>query len=377
VERRRDGSRRLIAHPDPSVLPAGDTQTNSITELRDRPAAEFVKLVLADEKLMARIRAGNSILFMAAGQEYFGSARKLTRPGLPDWVIAVIIPVNDVMGGVYANDRRAFWIGLTCLVAVTVLAVRLARRVARPLRQLTREAHAIGRLELSAKTDAPSRIKEVAQLASSMSDMKSSLRSFQKFVPIDVVREIVITATEARLGGKPALLTMFFSDIADFTAIAESMKPEEVVAHVGEYLGEMSEVILAGQGTVDKFIGDGIMAFWGAPKDNASHATDACRTALQCQQRLAELRIRWRIAGKPELRARIGLHTGPVIVGNIGSEKRLNYTAIGDSVNLTSRIEGLNKFYGTEILISFNLPHCRREQHRRPTGGQRSRQGPP
>jgi adenylate cyclase len=145
---------------------------------------------------------------------------------------------------------------------------------------------------------------------------------------------------------------MFFSDVADFTAMAEGMEPEALVSHIGEYLGEMSGVIHARGGTLDKFIGDGIMAFWGAPRENPHHARQACSAALQCQRALERLRTRWRLAERPELRARIGLHTGPVIVGNIGSENRLNYTAVGDSVNLTSRLEGLNRFYGTQILIS-------------------------
>src|SRR5262249_30641610 len=155
-----------------------------------------------------------------------------------------------------------------------------------------------GRLELQARADNPSRIEEVSRLTTSMSDMKSSLRSFQKFVPSDVVREIVVSATEARIGGQRATLTMFFSDIADFTTTAEGTKPEELVEHLGEYLGQMSDVILGGQGTVDKFIGDGIIAFWGAPRPNENHARDACRAALQCQRVLARLRQRWKQDGK-------------------------------------------------------------------------------
>ncbi len=352
VERRLDGSFRLIAHPDLAMLPGDTKEQTLLSQLRDPKAAGFVQALLKLPDRRAFVVAGKNLIFSAEGKKYFGSTREMNGAGQPPWIIAVIIPVKEIMGGVYANDRRAFWLGLACLALTAWAAVLVARRVAEPLRHLTREARAIGRLDLTAGTEPRSRVEEVARLASSMSEMKSSLRSFQKFVPVDIVRQLVTTASEARLGGQRATLTMFFSDVADFTAMAEGMSPEALVAHVGQYLGEMSEVIQAGGGTVDKFIGDGIMAFWGAPRANPEHASAACATALRCQRALARLRERWRQAGKPELRARIGLHTGPAVVGNIGSETRLNYTAIGDSVNLTSRLEGLNKFYGTEILLS-------------------------
>jgi adenylate cyclase len=353
VERRRDGGRKLIAHPDPNVLPAEtNSGPNALTELRDQRAAAFMRTVLANEQSLRRVLGGTSVKFEADDQQFFGGARRLMLPGQPTWAIGVVIPVNDVMAGVYRNDRRAFWLGLICLALTAAITVAVARRVSEPLRALTREAQAIGRLELRANSATVSRVTEVATLANSMADMKSSLRSFQKFVPADVVRDIVTSATEARLGGQRATLTLFFSDIRDFTAMAEQMTPEALVSHVGQYLGEMSEVIQRAGGTVDKFIGDGIMAFWGAPRENQHHASHACRAALECQRCLAGLRQAWLQSGRPPLHARIGLHTGSVIVGNIGSESRLNYTALGDGVNLTSRLEGLNKFYGTEILLS-------------------------
>jgi adenylate cyclase len=349
VERRGDGVLRLIAHPDPSALPASGTETNGLRNLPDRAVAAFEQAEMTNEAAHASSITKGTFTFVADGRTLFGSARELAQP---PWTIGVIIPVQDVMGGVYRNDQWEFWIGLTCLTFSAFFAVRVARRVAEPLRQLTREAQAIGRLELDSKTGTVSRIEEVSLLANSMTEMKSSLRSFQKFVPADVVRDLVLSATEARLGGRRATLTLLFSDVADFTAMAERMEPEALVAHIGEYLGEMSEVIHARSGTLDKFIGDGIMAFWGAPRENPAHAREACAAAWQCQRALMRLRGKWRLMHRPELRARIGLHTGTVIVGNIGSENRLNYTAVGDSVNLTSRLEGLNRFYGTEILIS-------------------------
>src|SRR5262249_36317373 len=120
----------------------------------------------------------------------------------------------------------------------------------------------------------------------------------------------------------------------------------------GDYLQTLSEQILASGGTVDKYIGDAIMAFWGAPVDLPRHALAACTAAVRNQQALAVLRGRWLSEGKPPFHMRIGIHTGDVVVGNIGSARRLNYTVIGDAVNLASRLEGLNKYYGTQTLIS-------------------------
>ena len=352
VERRTDGARRLIAHPDPALLPQSATETNALAFARDPVAAAFVEQVMMSEARLQGVLGGKILSFDAQDQGYFGSVRRFEHAGDPPWAIGLIIPRDDVMATVHMNDRRAFWIGLGCLTLTALVAVRVARRIAEPLRQLSREARAIGRLELQHTPDGGSRVEEVAHLTSSFAEMKMNLRSFQKFVPADVVRELVTTAQEAKLDGRHATLTMFFSDVAGFTSIAEQMKAESLVKHVGEYLGAMSDVILAEKGTVDKFIGDGIMAFWGAPRANPIHALDACRAALECQRILGHLRERWRMDGKPVLHTRIGLHTGEVIVGNIGSERRLNYTVIGDSVNLTSRIEGLSKFYGTEILLS-------------------------
>jgi adenylate cyclase len=182
--------------------------------------------------------------------------------------------------------------------------------------------------------------------------MKTSLRSFRKYVPADLVALLMASGQEAELGGERRSLTIYFSDIANFTSISESMDPEKLVDHLGEYLQVLSDQILATGGTVDKYIGDAIMAIWGAPLERPDHALAACTAALRNQQALSELCARWTKEGKPPLQARIGIHTGEAVVGNIGSSNRMNYTVIGDTVNLASRLEGLNKFYGTQILIS-------------------------
>jgi adenylate cyclase len=157
---------------------------------------------------------------------------------------------------------------------------------------------------------------------------------------------------KVRLGGERRRLTLFFSDLAGFTTLSESLEPEVVVQLLNEYLSVMTEIILEEHGTVDKYEGDAIMAFWGAPLPLEDQALRACRTALQQQAALANLNQRFLAKGWPRLHCRIGLHTGEAVVGNLGSAKRFDYTVIGDTVNLASRLEGLNKFYGTFIMAS-------------------------
>jgi adenylate cyclase len=146
-------------------------------------------------------------------------------------------------------------------------------------------------------------------------------------------------------------VTIFFADIADFTAIAEQLDADVLSEALGEYLEEMSTVISQGKGTVDKYIGDAIMAFWGAPVALKNHAESACLAALDFQARLKSLREKWHKNNLPPFEARIGINTGPVLVGNIGSTRRMNYTVIGDAVNVASRLEGLCKMYSVQIAI--------------------------
>lgn len=176
--------------------------------------------------------------------------------------------------------------------------------------------------------------------------------AFGHYVNKEIIRQIIKNPELLKLGGDKREITIFFSDIKGFSTFSEKMKPEELVSLLNEYLGEMTDIILSNEGTLDKYEGDAIMAFWGAPIGISDHAKHACLAALANQKRLAELREKWRNEGKPEIQVRLGLNTGEAVVGNMGSANRFNYTAMGDSVNLASRLEGINKEYGTDIVIS-------------------------
>jgi adenylate cyclase len=177
-------------------------------------------------------------------------------------------------------------------------------------------------------------------------------RMFGQYMSETVINHLLEHPEKLELGGERRGVTLFFSDLAGFTTISERLDPETVVALLNDYLSAMTEIILEEEGTVDKFEGDAIMAFWGAPLDQPDQAFRACRAALRQQAALADLNRRFAGLDLPPLVMRIGLHTGDAIVGNLGSVKRFDYTVIGDTVNLASRLEGLNKFYGSYVMAS-------------------------
>ncbi len=176
--------------------------------------------------------------------------------------------------------------------------------------------------------------------------------AFEKYVAPAVVEQIVTRTEFLRPGGKRQELTLLFTDLAGFTSIAEGMDAAEVANLLNRHLGEMTEIILRHQGTVDKFIGDAVMAFWGAPVADPDQSLHALEAAIEMQRKVAAMRADVLAAGGPELMMRVGIHRGECIVGNMGGDNRFDYTAIGDTVNLASRLEGANKVYGTEILLS-------------------------
>ncbi|MCI0706433.1 MAG: CHASE2 domain-containing protein [Ignavibacteriae bacterium] len=175
---------------------------------------------------------------------------------------------------------------------------------------------------------------------------------FSHYISPAVVNELIANPEKAALGGDKRELTAFFSDIASFTTISESLSPEALVVMLNEYLNDMTDIIIKHSGTLDKYEGDAIMAFWGAPIPQKDHALRACLAALEMQKRLEQMRPTWKKKGKPQLHVRCGINTGTMIVGNMGGKDRFDYTIIGDSVNLASRLEGANKQYESKIMIS-------------------------
>jgi adenylate cyclase len=176
---------------------------------------------------------------------------------------------------------------------------------------------------------------------------------FSSYVSKHVVERLIKDPSQARVGGDNRVLTVLFSDVENYTGFSEKLPPQEVLRILNEYLAEMTNLVMEHEGTLDKFIGDGIMVFWGAPLPQENHAELAVDCALRMRSKMEELASRWQEAGQAPLSLRIGVNTGEVIVGNIGvTGKKMEYTAIGDNVNLASRLESINKLYGTRLLIS-------------------------
>lgn len=176
--------------------------------------------------------------------------------------------------------------------------------------------------------------------------------AFERYVPEKVVKELLAHPEKLTLGGEERYMSVLFSDIADFTSISENMSPRELVQLINEYLSAMTDIILDHDGIIDKYEGDALMAEFGAPVYYDDHALKACLAALRMQERLAELSKKFERENKPILKSRIGINTGNMIVGNMGSSKVFDYTVLGDEVNLASRLEGANKLFGTYIMIS-------------------------
>lgn len=174
---------------------------------------------------------------------------------------------------------------------------------------------------------------------------------FSQYVPKSYVHQLIQHPELLQLGGERRRMSMLFTDVAGFTTVSERLTPEELVALLNEYLTAMSRVVFENEGIVDKYEGDLVMAEFGAPIWNPNHAAQACRTGLGMQAKLRELRKKWHSEGRPELESRVGINTGDVIVGNMGSEEKFDYTVMGDAVNLASRLEGANKEYGSTIMI--------------------------
>jgi adenylate cyclase len=177
-------------------------------------------------------------------------------------------------------------------------------------------------------------------------------QAFSHYMSDLLIQDLLKNPEKLRLGGERKVLTVFFSDLAGFTSLSEKLNPEEVVTLLNRYLTAMTDIILSSGGIIDKYEGDAIMAFWGAPLPQEDHAVRACHAAVDNQLRLVSLREEFAQAGLPPVHARIGINTGEMIIGNMGSSQRFDFTVIGDQVNLASRLEGAGKEYGASIIIS-------------------------
>jgi adenylate cyclase len=272
-----------------------------------------------------------------------------------------VLGVDINAAGVLAEKRRLLASGLVALgIAVMVALVcslALSRWVSAPLTRLKIAVEAIAEGKLDTRVEVKRR-DEFGEVGVAINGMAAALReretlkaALTRYVSKHVAENIIADNKLPGLKGDRRRITVLFCDIRNFTRFANALPPEEVVAFLNEYFAEMIEAIFGHQGTLDKFLGDGLMAVFGAPLDDPQHELHAVMAALEMQTRLQRLRERWP-GDKGAIASGIGIHTGDAIVGNIGSEQRMEYTAIGDTVNIASRLEAATKEHGCEILLS-------------------------
>lgn len=238
---------------------------------------------------------------------------------------------------------------LALLVCVLGLVFLITRGITRPIKSLAHQAESLQRLDLASESRLTSPIAEIDQLGGAVDQMRTSLVSFGRLVPLTYLRHLIHSGKEAVPHMDWRLLSVMFSDLEGFTGLAESVQPRELVDLLTQFLTVGNDVIDDHQGTVDKFNGDAIMAFWGAPEQQANPGAASVYACLTLHRKVKEMQIR-----DPRgtvLKVRSGIATGKSLVGTVGSPDRLNYTAIGDRVNLASRLQGLGKRYGEEIII--------------------------
>lgn len=329
----------VLAHPTAPVIAGGGEGKGTLVRAADVADPALAKAVAAG------VGAGGR--FAVGGDDYLARAVDIAIDDRLQWRALAYAPASDFTAGLDDRVTQSLIISLVAVLIAVAIASLLARRVSGPLTHLAGEMARVGDFQLDDTGERHSAFREIELMYGALAKMKGGLKSFASYVPRDLVRAVLASGQEARLSGVTRELTVYFSDLAGFTSIAEDMAPAELVQFLAGYFDDMSRIIATEHGTVDKYIGDGIMAFWGAPAAVPAHAARACAAALACRARVAEL-----AAGGSRLEVRIGLASGPVLVGNIGSSERLNYTVMGDTANLASRLEGLNKQYGTTILIS-------------------------
>jgi len=277
----------------------------------------------------------------AFGERYVFISRDITGYGAKPWRVGAYYRAADLS----EYRDRLLWSGMAGLAALAialVCALVLSRAIARPVRRLAAAANLIERFEFDTVSELPgSRIRELDDQSKAFNAMLGGLRWLEVYVPKSLVRRLLSQGEE--LVSEERELTVMFTDIVGFTGVAEGVSAEALADFLNAHFALIATAVEDTGGTLDKFIGDAVMAFWGAPETQPDHAERACRAAQDICARITADNERRRVQGQPPIRIRIGLHSGPAMVGNIGAPGRMNYTIVGETVNVAQRLEQLGK----------------------------------
>jgi adenylate cyclase len=341
------GSARVLILVTPDGQLMGDASTmQGATAVGSTLAA----LPMAPSELKRDVPVGFN--FEYGGHPMIGVARRIEpTPGFA-CVAVFAADEQEFFGSVMNNVRSTALLGLGALLSAAAICFLLAARLARPLAVISEDLKRIARFDLQKIAPLPSLVREITNVGESVERMKAGLRSFGRYVPTTLVRNLLSQGHDAEIGAVDRELTIVFADLVGFASLSEKLSPSQTVDEMSEFFQLATEAIEGHEGTLDKFLGDGLLAFFNAPLDVPDHAVKACIAALEIRDRLAAAEPGRAAHDRPRLRARFGINTGEVLVGNIGTDERFAYTVIGDNANLASRLEGLNKQYGTMILAS-------------------------
>ncbi len=336
-----DGEGDVIGHPDPARIGS---------RVQSYEAVQRAWITQGTGSVVGTNLEGRRRLY------FYRAIKSPSTLGRQPWVVLAEIDEAEELAALSVVERELL-VGIGLLVIVSlVLAHQTADSIERPLVALKQFAARLGGGDLEARTEVAG--ADIAgSLAASMTSMAAGLRErdrvkevFGRYIATQVSERIL--KGDVNLGGEARVVTILFSDIRNFTGMAEQMTPQQVVSFLNAYFSEMVEAVFEQGGVLDKFIGDGMMAVFGSLGDQPDHAARAVRAALRMKALLGKINADRAIVGKPPMSIGIGIHTDEVIVGNIGSTRRLEYTVVGDGVNTSSRVQALNKEFGTTILIT-------------------------
>lgn len=359
-----DENGRVVIHSDPEVM----KRIDAAVQEKDVAAAAADPLV--ERALAAKLSDAPLPVKGEDGRTYLVTERPLSKTVLLDGHnIFVAAPMDELLGPANAALRQGLYVSLAVVVVAVLLALFFAHLVARSLNMLTTSAGRLQELDFATPIEIPTRVSEIRELGNAMNRARDAIHNFALYVPKEFVRMGIETGHFSGRSARREQVTAMFTDIYDFTTISEQNAPEDVVAMLSVYFDIFSEVVTAHNGTIIQFLGDSVFAMWNAPIADERHAEHACRCALAVEERVRRHNELQRERGLPEFRTRYGIHTGLALVGSVGAEQRLQYTAMGDTINLASRLEGMNKQFGTSILASEStMELCRDVIRFRPLG---------
>lgn len=306
----------------------------------------------------AKVNDKNNFTFVhpTSDEEYAVSFSSFASDANKRWQVLILAPLDDFSGPLKENNKRLLIFGTLAIILQILFIYFLSRLIAKPLERLERKVNNVRELSADSQNQViTSPIREISSLSRAVDTLDHAVRSFAAFVPVSLVKHLIESDQQLQLGGQSRFLTVMFCDVEAFSTLAESSPSNELLKRISAYLEVVTLAVNEEQGTIDKFIGDAAMAFWGAPAPLGNHAWHACAAAVRISQRMATLNAQWAAEGLAPLQIRIGIHCDSVMVGNIGSKHRMSYTVMGDAVNLTSRLEEINKEYGTQICVSQSI----------------------